>query len=112
MHELSLCLAIARTATDHANGRPVDRVFVRIGHFRQVVPDTLQFNWQMLTASTDLEGCVLEVEHVPATVSCRSCQAGSVLDAPVLLCPSCGSSDVTLLGGNELLVSALELAAD
>ena len=48
MHELSLCMAIARTATDHANGRPVDRVFVRIGHFRQVVPDTLQFNCMKL----------------------------------------------------------------
>jgi len=109
---MSLCQAIAQTASNHAQGRPIDRIFVRVGYFRQVVPDSLQFNWQMLTASTDLDGCVLEVEHVPAMVSCRSCEANAALDAPILMCPACGSSDVTLLSGDEFLVSALELAAD
>ena len=55
MHELSMCDAIARTVVDRAAGRRVLTVKVRIGHLRQVVPDTMTFCWEMVTAGTELE---------------------------------------------------------
>ena len=48
MHELALCQAIVDTVERHAGGRRVEQVDVRIGHFRQVVPDSLQFSWELL----------------------------------------------------------------
>ena len=77
MHELALCQAIVDTVGRHADGRRVERVDVRIGHFRQVVPDSLQFSWELLTEGTDLAGCRLVVDHVPAVVECRACGAAT-----------------------------------
>ena len=85
------------------------RVLVRIGHLRQVVPDALTFSWQMLTAGTDLDGSVLEIESVPATVSCSACGAETTLDMPIVACGQCYSRDVTLLTGEEFAVVSLEL---
>ena len=45
---------------------------MRIGHLRQVVPDAMQFSWQVLTDGTELAGCELAIEHVPAAVECRA----------------------------------------
>src|SRR5688572_23476257 len=110
MHELSLCEAIAGAVNRHAGGQPVTRVLVRIGHLRQVVPDALIFSWQMVSTGTDLEGSVLEVESVPATVACRSCGRTTTLDMPITACGECFSHDVELLTGEEFAVVSLELA--
>lgn len=110
MHELALCQAIADTAQARAGGRRVVRVDVRIGHLRQVVPDALQFSWQLLTDGSELEGAELAVDHVPAVIECRPCGTSTTLDAPVLLCGHCSSADVAIVSGEELLVVSLERA--
>jgi hydrogenase nickel incorporation protein HypA/HybF len=112
VHELSMCEAIAQTVADHAGGRSVRSVTVRIGVLRQVVPETLTFCWDMVTRTTALDGAALRVEHVPAVVVCASCGASTTLDAPVLACGSCGDRDVRLRSGDELLVASLEIAQD
>jgi hydrogenase nickel incorporation protein HypA/HybF len=108
MHELALCQAIMGSVTRYAGDAPVDRVTVRIGHFRQVVPDSLLFSWGLLTAGTDLDGCGLVIDHVPAVVDCHACGRRTTLGAPILLCQSCDSSDVALVSGEEFLISSIE----
>ena len=76
MHELSLCEAIADSVARHADGRPVRRASVRIGYLRQVVPESMSFCWQVLTDGTDLSGCELDIEHVPAVVACGAVRRG------------------------------------
>lgn len=109
MHELSLCQAIAESVTRHARGRSVSSVAVQVGHLRQVVPDSLLFSWEMLTSGTELDGSALRIEHVPATVECGQCHTTTVLDLPIMLCGTCGGSDVTVLSGEELMVVSLDL---
>ena len=46
MHELSIAQAIVDVAARHAAGRRVERVQVRIGHLRQVVPSALAFSFR------------------------------------------------------------------
>ena len=105
-----MCEAIAGAVNRHAGGQPVTKVLVRIGHLRQVVPDALTFSWQMMTTGGELEGSVLEVESVPATVACRACGAETTLDMPITACSQCYSRDVELLTGEEFAVVSLELA--
>lgn len=109
MHELSLCRAIADTVRDHAAHRTVSRVAVQIGHLRQVVPDTLQFCWTLAVEETDLEGCVLAIEHVPAVVACAKCATETTIDRPVLLCGLCGNRAVELVSGEEFLVASIDV---
>jgi hydrogenase nickel incorporation protein HypA/HybF len=110
VHELSLCSAIVDTVSDRASGRPVQRVRIRVGHYRQVVPDTMQFCWEMVTSGTPLERCELDVEEVPAVVSCRVCGARSTLTVPLLLCATCDGADVELVQGDELLIESIDVA--
>lgn len=112
MHELALCGAIADTVAEHANGRGVRRVHVRIGHFRQVVPDTLTFCWEMQTRGTGLECCELEVDYVPAVVACRTCGVDTTLDAPLMICGSCDGVDVRLTSGEEFLINSIDVASE
>jgi len=109
VHELSLCEAIAATVTRHAGERVVTGVVVRIGHLRQAVPDALSFCWSMITDGTDLDGCALEIEQVPAVVRCRSCGVETTLDVPLMLCSACVGDDVELLSGQEFLVVSVDL---
>jgi hydrogenase nickel incorporation protein HypA/HybF len=109
MHELSIADAVVTIASRHAAGRPVTRVDLKVGHLRQVVPDSLLFAFELVSAGTELEGAELAIEEVPAQVSCNVCSAQTELREFPAHCVACGGFDVEVLGGDELLVEALEL---
>jgi hydrogenase nickel incorporation protein HypA/HybF len=109
VHELSIAEAIVAIASRHADGARVERVEVKVGHLRQVVPDALGFAFELVTAGTPLEGAELVFEEVPAAGRCRACGAETdFLELP-LACGGCGGFDLELLRGEELLVDALVL---
>lgn len=111
MHELSLCGAVADIVARRAGDRRVRTVQIRIGALRQVVPDTLSFCWSMITADTELDGCQLDIERVPAVLRCNACSAEHEMGAVIAFaCASCGGFDVAVLAGDEFLVTSLELA--
>ena len=109
MHELSIAESVVRIAEQHAAGRPVAVVELKVGHLRQVVPSALAFAFELVAQGTCAEGAELVMEEIPAAGRCRGCGTESELDDFPLLCPSCGSWDLELLRGEELLVDALEL---
>lgn len=109
MHELALAEAIAAIVEGHAGGRRVEKVEVKVGHLRQVVPDALAFGFELVVKGTALEGAELEIERVPTLIACRMCAAESVTTGFPFSCSACGSSDVELVAGDELVVDTLEL---
>jgi hydrogenase nickel incorporation protein HypA/HybF len=112
MHELSIAEAVVAIALDHAAGRRVVKVELKVGHLRQVVPSALEFAFALVAEGTPLDGAELEIEEVPAAGRCRRCGTETVLAAFPLLCAGCGSADLEVLRGEELLVDALELDED
>jgi hydrogenase nickel incorporation protein HypA/HybF len=112
VHELSICTAIAKIAYQAADGRPVECVRVDIGHLRQVVPDTLRHSWEMVVFGTPLDSVPLEVREVAAVIECRQCGARTQLDDPIFRCAVCGSTETTVISGDELLVTSLDLTVD
>lgn len=109
MHELSICSSIAAIATEHAAGRPVERVVLDVGYLRQVVPDTLLYSWELVVAGTPLAGAALVVNHIPAVIECRTCGIATTIELPVFRCP-CGSTDTEVTAGEELLVRSLDIS--
>jgi len=110
MHELSLSQSIGRIASRAAAGRTVVTVEVDVGELRQVVPETLERCWALVTEGTPLDGSRLAIRSLAALVECRECGARTGLaQAPLIRCGACGSPAVDILSGEEFLVRSLEV---
>jgi hydrogenase nickel incorporation protein HypA/HybF len=110
VHELSICGSIVDAVRRHADGREVRAVHLRIGQLRQIVPGTLVYCWSLVNEGTPLEATVLEVETVPAAIRCRPCDRAQTLQELLLVCETCGGSDVEVVAGEEFLITTLDLA--
>ena len=109
MHELSLSSAVVNTVVKHAGGRRVTVVSLRVGHLRQVVPDTLDFYFGFVARDTVCEGARLEQERVPARLRCAGCEHEWEVDFPVFRCPACGAVGSEVVAGDEFEVESIEV---
>lgn len=109
MHELSVSSAVLESVLRHAEGRRVSGVKLRVGHLRQVVPDSLDFYWGIVTRDTVCEGAVLDQEIVPGRLACAPCEREWEIDMPIFRCPTCGGAEVTVAAGDELEVESIEV---
>jgi hydrogenase nickel incorporation protein HypA/HybF len=108
MHELSISRAILDTALGHAAGRRVVLVSLTIGALRQVVPESLDFYFQIVSRGTACEGAPLSWQLVPARLRC-TCGTEWQLVAPSFTCPRCARGEVTVLDGDQLRVDSIEV---
>ena len=81
MHELSIAESVVQVASRHAEGRRVTKVYLKVGHLRQVVPSALAFSFELVAHGTPAEGAELEMQQVPATGVCKDCGEESRLAA-------------------------------
>jgi hydrogenase nickel incorporation protein HypA/HybF len=109
MHELGIAEAIVAIAEEHAGGRHVEKIELKIGHLRQVVPGALTFAFELVAQGTCVEGAILEIEAVPARIVCRGCTTDSRVTEFPFECPNCGGFDIEMVCGYELLVDSLEV---
>jgi hydrogenase nickel incorporation protein HypA/HybF len=109
LHELAIADSVVQIASRHADGRRVTKVYLKVGHLRQVVPSALAFGFELVAQGTRVEGAELEMEEIPATGMCSACGAESRLEQFPLQCGACGGFDLQILEGEELYVESLEL---
>ncbi len=112
MHELSIAQSIADAAREQASlngGRRVLRIGVRVGEISGVAADALEFCFGMTVRDTDLDGAVLELEPVPVRYRCASCRHEFHPVEFLADCPACGSTGASMVAGDELGLSFLEL---
>ena len=109
MHELAIADSVVQIASRHAAGRQVTKVYLKVGHLRQVVPSALAFSFELVAQGTPVEGAELALDEVPVTGECRECGAESRLTEFPLQCAACGALDLEILEGEELYVEPLEL---
>ena len=108
MHELGITQEIVALAVARANGKRVCRVVVEIGKLTAVLPDAVQFCFDLCTEGTLIEGAELIIVETPGTGRCRDCAAIVELDRPFGRCP-CGCCDLEWLTGEELKVTEIEV---
>jgi hydrogenase nickel incorporation protein HypA/HybF len=115
VHELGIVQALVEQVEEVRaahEGRAVVAVGLRIGNWRLVVKDSLEFYYEVLARGTALEGSRLEIETVEATSACRRCGQVFTAQAPLLVCPECGGPGGELLTGQELNLVSVELSDD
>ncbi len=113
MHELSMANAIVSTVAEAVGDERVLTVRLRVGVLAGLVPSAMHFAWDLACTGSRLAGSRLEIEEVPVSVACRSCDTTSPLADPLpLRCPRCHGTDVALAGGQELEIGTVEVADD
>jgi hydrogenase nickel incorporation protein HypA/HybF len=109
MHELSISSAIVDTAVNHADGRRVTLVSLTVGALRQVVPESLEFYFEIVARGTLCEGARLRQTLVPASARCAGCGPWEVEPLAMFRCPRCGEAAAEVVSGNELAVESIEV---
>jgi hydrogenase nickel incorporation protein HypA/HybF len=109
LHELAIAESVVQIASRHAAGRRVTKVYLKVGHLRQVVPSALAFSFELVAQGTPVEGAELEMEEVPALGKCRACGAENRLSSFPLQCAKCEGYELEITEGEELYVESLEM---
>jgi hydrogenase nickel incorporation protein HypA/HybF len=110
MHEIALCEGVLSVALEASVGQPVKRVRVRVGRLQAVVPEVFTQGWEMVTDGTAAAGSSVELVDVPIRVNCPTCHEESDATETPLACMRCGSPNVTVVRGDELLVEEVEMS--
>jgi len=113
MHELSLMEEAVRMAVATAResgGRRVLSLRLRIGEMSGVVPDAMQFAFDIVCRDTIAAGATLEIEPVPATCWCAACEREFPQAELSCECPACHNFSGELRRGRELEIAAVEIS--
>jgi len=107
MHELGLCSAIVDTIERRAGERPVAKVRVHVGRLLHVHPEAFDQSFAMAAMGTVADGAVAELVLLPVKAQCPAGHTWEDEHIPPA-CPTCGSVEVALVGGDELLLESIE----
>lgn len=109
MHELGIAQEIVSIVSQKVEGKSVKRLTLEIGKLTAILPDALQFAFEVCTEGTPLEGAKLEIIELAARAQCMECGNELELDRPFGRC-ECGNTFLQWLSGEELKIKELELA--
>ncbi len=110
MHEIGLCESILGAVTQRADGRRVNRVKVRIGVRHGVAEPALKQGFALVATGTTADGAEIDMVAVPAHVACAACGRHEQSLDMLPVCAHCGSADVVVTGGDDLILEELHLA--
>jgi hydrogenase nickel incorporation protein HypA/HybF len=108
MHELSITQSVVDTIVERMAGATVRCVRLEIGKLSGVVPDSVRFCFDVISAGTPLAGATLDIVEPPGFARCRDCGEEFQLNDMIMLCP-CGSANVRVLTGQQLRIKSVEV---
>jgi len=113
MHELSIAEALIEQVDEElrraGQAGPVKRLELAVGRLSGVHCDALRFGFRLLAEGTPLEGVEVCIRQPPAVARCRQCGASNEIVEIVIDCPQCGSADIAIEEGRELLLESIEI---
>ena len=86
----------------------VRTIFLEVGKLRYIIPDIMITGFKNIPKSKKLEKAELEIKEVPVRVKCLKCDDIGEISPDVFKCPSCGSDDVEMVSGDELIIKGIE----
>jgi hydrogenase nickel incorporation protein HypA/HybF len=108
MHEFGFCEGILEAVQKRAAGRRVKRVGVRAGVLHRLGRDAMQQAFAWVAVGSEAEGAILELSFVRARWCCRLCRSEAEADDISMVCSSCGSIEVDIRGGQEMILECIE----
>jgi len=113
MHELSIVASLYEIMEEKAKeqkAKTITKVKLQVGLLSGVVPEFLETAFDIFKKDTMASEATLEIIKVPLTIKCRSCGSEGTFLEPRFICAECGSVDIEMQTGKELILETLELS--
>lgn len=108
MHELSYCEGVLEAVERRAGGRAVAAIGVRIGAIHRIDAAAFQQSFQIVAMDGPAADAVTTLVVVTVRGHCMDCRNDFRSPDPSPACPSCGSLDVAVEGGDDVVLEWVE----
>ncbi|MFI3271257.1 MAG: hydrogenase maturation nickel metallochaperone HypA [Pseudomonadota bacterium] len=115
MHEMSVVTSLLDIVKEELAKHNVEKLLlvrVKYGVLANIVPDAMDFAFEVLTTGNAFAGARLELVQIPVRLACGACgkeftpEGRELLFAP---CPACGEEiGHSVLTGRELYIDHIE----
>ena len=115
MHELSLIAAMFETLEAEIKKYgpvKVTSVTLKVGVISGAVPDLLESAFESYKKGTFAEDASLTITVTQPRFRCRACGSETFREDLDFSCAACGSRDIELISGDELIVEKIELETE
>ena len=112
MHELAIVqdlLKLCETNAAKQKATKVLKVEISVGKLSGVEPHYLKTSFDAFKAGTICYEADLIINTQNIVVRCLDCQYEGELPQNVFVCPKCGSHEITVTAGEDLLLMRLEM---
>jgi hydrogenase nickel incorporation protein HypA/HybF len=109
---MALTQAVVDAVVARMGETRVSAVRLEIGVLSGVLVDSIRFCFDLVAEGTTLAGARLDVDEPAGRASCRDCAERFDVDDPIVLCPRCGSADVAVLAGRDVLIKSVEVSRE
>lgn len=114
MHEVGIITQAVDIALESARREGASRITMirlKVGALAGVVPEALEFGFDVVTRGTLAEGATLLIDEVQARCLCTGGCGEFEPDCQIYACPICGQLSSDILAGRELDIVEIELTA-
>ena len=112
MHEYSIVQSLLDQCEQYAkvnDASKITKVVVKIGRLSGVEPHLLKVAFDTFKEKTICDSAEFVLNYQQVIIRCNCCDSQSELIALHYLCPKCQSSDIKVIGGEEMLLMSLEM---
>lgn len=112
MHEMSLAESVLQIIEDAARDQGFTRVksvWLEIGQLACVEQESLRFSFDVVTRDSIADQARLEIAETAGQGRCAKCALEMPIAALYEACPSCGSYEIQVTGGDGMRVIELEV---
>jgi len=113
MHEMAIVQSIMEIIEQQAaihNAKKIVKVSLEFGALTGVMPEAINFGFEVLSKGTITEGAALDIKILPIKFYCFECQKEVTLEQYQPFCPVCSSASVQIIQGrDEMRIASLEI---
>jgi len=112
VHEMSIAESVLQIIEDKARSdgyAKVNAVWLEIGQLAGVETESLRFCFDVVARDTVARDARLEIIETAGQGWCMECACNVAVTARYEPCPSCGSFQIEVTGGEEMRVKELEV---
>lgn len=110
MHELGIVYEVIKVVDGFVkenNITVVEKIVLEIGQLSQAIPRFIEECYPAAVDETAYADTELEIESLPAIGSCKNCSKDFNVIEHRKVCPQCGSSEFTLISGQEFNIKEI-----